>query len=425
VLRRPALVSLASLLICACNTPDAALGVDGPSEKDPTLKATKFTTMTRVDLGTLGGASSYASDINSANTVVGWSETAAGSTHAFRWSAGGGMVDLGSLPGDAMSQAIAILDGGTQDGGVILGVSGDFSHWTPVVWSASGSISALPIPLLANSTNTFPTGFNSQGDVVGSDFGGGGPQHAWIWSAADGKRDLSELTDPGTSEGFANGISASGLAVLTNHSGSCTQNPQCWRTYLWGRGNGVQSLGTPVVDAEASVMGLAVNEVGTVVGWIGQGVTPATAGTIPYRWSPSSGFTLLENYSSDHPHGVALAVNSSGTAVGSDFDPALGTEVASIWLGQGTITRLSSDDPATAVAINDRGTIAGWAAVSPGVNHASIWDPSALAAPFVVRTSPSATAFVSTASSGCVADIRSIKSRQALFACVIKADHKR
>jgi hypothetical protein len=83
------------------------------------------------------------------------------------------------------------------------------------------------------------------------------------------------------------------------------------------------------------------------------------------------------------------------------------------------------------VAVSNLGTIAGWAAISSGVNHAVIWKPSSQASPtalapaFGVQTSTSATARVSTASAPCLADPRSIISRQALFACVVKADRKR
>ena len=421
-MHRLALIPLVALLICSCNTSDAALGVDGVPENNPTGDAARSIIVTRVDLGTLGGASSYAADINGGNTVVGWSETAAGATHAFRWNAAQGMVDLGTLPGDAMSRAVAVLDDGAQGGGQILGVSGDEGRWTPVVWSASGSISALSIPLIPGSTIALPTGFNARGDVVGSD--AGGFEHGWIWSEADGKYDLSANIQGGSNEGSASAVTASGLVVLTTRANTCKRTPECWRTYLWTQTTGYGPLGTPGNDPEANVTGLAMNETGTVAGWVTSG---GASGTTPYRWEAGKGFTLLANYSTGASHyGYATAVNSNGTVVGADFDPASGSIVASTWFANGRIAKLSPDDPnpSVAVAVTDLGTIAGWAAVSNGVNHAVIWKPSSQLSS-VMRAPTSVAVRISTASAPCLADLRSITSRQALFACVVNADRKR
>ena len=170
--------------------------------------------------------------------------------------------------------------------------------------------------------------------------------------------------------------------------------------------------------------GLALNETGTVAGWVTSG---GAGGTTPYRWEAGKGFTLLANYSTGASHyGYATAVNSNGTVVGADFDPVSGSIVASTWFANGRIMKLSPDNPnpSVAVAISNLGTIAGWAAVSNGVNHAVIWKPSSQASP-VMRAPTSVTALVSTASSPCLADPRAITSRQALFACVVNADLKR
>jgi uncharacterized membrane protein len=125
-------------------------------------------------------------------------------------------------------------------------------------------------------------------------------------------------------------------------------------------------------------------------------------------------------------------VNSNGTVVGADFEPSSGSIVASTWLANGAIVKLSPNDPnpSVAVAINNPGTIAGWAAVSSGVNHAVIWQPSSQGPHGDLRASASvsageAKARVSTASAPCLADSHAIASRQALFDCVISADHKR
>jgi hypothetical protein len=333
------------------------------------------------------------------------------------------MVDLGTLPGDAMSRAIAVLDGAMQGGGQILGVSGDNGKWTPVVWSASGSVSALPIPVIPSFTIALPTGFNARGDVVGSD--AGGLQHGWIWSHADGKYDLSANIQGGSDEGGASAVNAAGQVVLTVGANSCKLTPECWRTYLWNQTTGYHPLGTPGGDSEGSVTGLALNETGTVAGWVSSG---ATRGTIPYLWAAGTGFTLLANYSpAASGYGYATAVSANGTVVGAAFEPVSGSIVASTWLANGAIVKLSPDDPnpSVAVAINDAGTIAGWAAVSNGVNHAVIWKPSSQASPTIMRAPTSVTAArVSTASAPCLADARSITSRQALFGCVVKADRR-
>ena len=416
-MRRVEIILLA-FVVSSCNAFDAALGVDGAGNNQPKDGITSMTALSRVDLGTLGGASSYAADVNSVDVVVGWSQTGTGTTHAFRWSAGAGMVDLGTLPGDAMSRAVAVLDG---ENGEILGVSGATDRWTPVVWSASGSVRPLPIPLISNLTIALPTGFNSQGDVVGSD--GGTLQHAWIWSETDGKYDLSANVQGTSNEGSAAAITESGLVVLTTRAYTCRRNPSCWRTYVWSKTSGYGALGTVGNDPEGSVTALGMNETGTVVGW----TTSDETGASPYLWAAGSGFIRLANYSTGSSrYGYATAVNSNGIVVGADFEPASGSIVASKWLADGAIVRLSPEDPnpSIAVAINNAGAIAGWATISNGASHAVLWKPSSQR-PTTVVPLASVRAGLSTASAPCLANARSIASRQALFACVIRADFKR
>jgi uncharacterized membrane protein len=78
-----------------------------------------------------------------------------------------------------------------------------------------------------------------------------------------------------------------------------------------------------------------------------------------------------------------------------------------------------------AVAINSAGTIAGWATTTNGVNHAVIWKASSAAARKNLSAPEGVSVRVSTVSSHCLADARSITSRGALYSCVAKADLKR
>lgn len=405
-MRRLALISLA-LVLCGCGGYDAATGVNNPESG----LLTPSTVFTRVDLGTLGGAFSYAADINGADVVVGWSETAAGGTHAFRWTAAKGMVDLGTLPGHTMSRAVAILDG---DAAAILGMSGVDGRWTPVSWSASGSVRPLPITMFPNSTMTLPADFNSRGDVVGSD--AGALQHAWIWSQTDGKHDLSANVEGGSNEGNASAITESGLVVLTARASTCKTGTSCWRSYVWSKASGYRALGTLDNGPDGSVTGLGLNESGSVVGWASSG----TVTTTPYSWTPGKGFTRLANYSIDrNPYGYATAINSSGIVVGADREPVSGSIVASAWVPSGEIVRLSPDDPypSIALALNSSGVIAGWAELSSGDNHAVIWKRSSQSSRSLVQPLTSVSARIRSATAACLSDSRSITSRQRLFAC--------
>lgn len=51
-----------------------------------------------IDLFTLGGSASAASDVNKHGQIVGWSETANGQTHAFSWTATGSAPSSGHPP---------------------------------------------------------------------------------------------------------------------------------------------------------------------------------------------------------------------------------------------------------------------------------------------------------------------------------------
>ena len=383
-----------------------------------------------IDLGTLGGTSSFANDINRNGTVVGSADNAAGQRRAFRWTALGGIKDLGTLPGDDWSSACCITDNGT-----ILGTSGSSSgsttHGTTVIWSPDGTITALDIPLLPGAPFGMASGFNERGDVVGWD--AVVVQHPWIWSAAQGKYDIATDIPDGAHEGSPSGVDPNGLVLGTNnsHTAGCLRAPACWRPYFWSFASGYRELGTPDADSTAVATALGWNGATAVVGW----ARTFALGSRPYVWREGEGFTILS--SSD---GYATSINARGTAVGALWDPALSAYQATAWPRSGGPVRLSPNDPnpQIATAVNDMGVVVGWSALSPdghAGHHATLWllGPASQAlvalatsdAQKLVASAPStmtvATAAAGAAAIACLSDTDALISRSTLFACVARS----
>jgi uncharacterized membrane protein len=331
------------------------------------------------------------------------------------------MTDLGTLPGDDWSTACCITDDGQ-----ILGVSGSSrvstSRGTTVRWSPDGSITALAIPLLPGASFGMASDFNARGDVVGWDVFAA--QHAWIWSEAQGKYDITANIPGGSFEGAASNVDATGLVVGTNNSRTarCFRLTACWRPFLWSYETGYLELGTPEADSTAIAQGLDLNDGPTVVGL----ARTNSLGSRPYRWREGEGFTILPTVAG----GYATSVNAPGTAVGAAWDPVLSAYQATAWPRSGGAIRLSPDDPnpQIATAVNDGDVVVGWAAQTGGGNHAIVWllgqggSPlfsRAATRPVVsVRTVSRADAAASAAATACLSNTDALLSRGALFDCV-------
>ncbi len=96
------------------------------------------------DLGTLGGANSYATGINDSGQVVGYSELPGTTiTHTFIWTANGGMVDIGTFGKSKASQGQAINSAGEVAGEGTIKVYGNTSSRQPFFWSPTGGFVAL------------------------------------------------------------------------------------------------------------------------------------------------------------------------------------------------------------------------------------------------------------------------------------------
>ena len=167
----------------AASAPHDALGTPAVVSSP---QATGTTTTSAVDLGTLGGTYSRANAVNDSGQVVGYASLADGTSHAFSWTAAGGMVDLGTLGGTSSSAAAA------NDSGQVVGTAyaadGDECRLS---WTAAGGMVDLG-DLGGGSSSA--SAVNDSGQVVGgASDASRGRFHAFSWTAAGGMVDLGTL----------------------------------------------------------------------------------------------------------------------------------------------------------------------------------------------------------------------------------------
>lgn len=149
-----------------------------------------------IDLGAWpGGYDSFAEAISAdGSTVVGSATDAEGGGGGFRWTAAAGMEDIGSLSQGPMrfSAGIAV----SHDGSVVAGMSyladGDFSAYPRAIrWTADGGMQDLGV--LPGTTGSWADAISGDGSVVAGpcvddDWS---PQRAFIWTAETGMVDLN------------------------------------------------------------------------------------------------------------------------------------------------------------------------------------------------------------------------------------------
>jgi probable HAF family extracellular repeat protein len=221
--------------------------VGSAQRADGTTHAFLYTGTTLQDLGTLGGASSVATDSNRSGAVVGHSLSSANNQKAFLYTKAGGMVSLRTLGGSA-SDATGISDageivgssqtagnaarrafiyrngvmtllgetfGGTDSAATAITDYGDIAGWASTAGNASKRafqyIGGVTTNLGTLGGDSVATGLNGI-DVVGYSVVASGARHAFIYSGGS-MRDLGTL---GGLNSEATGINDWSLVVGTS-----------------------------------------------------------------------------------------------------------------------------------------------------------------------------------------------------------------
>jgi probable HAF family extracellular repeat protein len=166
----------------------------------------------------VAGQESRARAINDRGDVVGAANGGAGLL-AVVWRGGGSALQLGTLPGRATSEAVAV-----NARGDIVGYSSDASGARrATLWTAGGAV--VDLGALAGGEFSQALGINNAGHIVGSSTSSLGSR-ACLWTPGEGLRDLNTLVAPSSSVlTHATGINRAGAIVAFGHEAVSHDEP--------------------------------------------------------------------------------------------------------------------------------------------------------------------------------------------------------
>jgi probable HAF family extracellular repeat protein len=214
------------------------------------------------DLGTLGGANSEAfAASGDGSAIVGRATTTSGSYRPFRWTSAG-MQNLPSSPAEFLSGDA--LDVSTS-GDAVVGLFGFAERWTVAGGLEDlGSFSAR--------------GISSDGQVVVGNNG-----RAVRWTPTGGLQDLGTV---GGTESFADDASANGSVVV----GQSRDRNGFWKAFRWTGASGMRDLGTLGGPMAAAYN---ISDDGSVV--VGRALTSSnSASDRAFRWTSQKGMQNLQ-----------------------------------------------------------------------------------------------------------------------------------
>jgi probable HAF family extracellular repeat protein len=310
------------------------------------------------DLGTLLGAAGNSiafSASGDSSTVVGWSNTTPGSPfpsgqHAFRLTQGGGMQDLGSLQGVS---GTSIAYAANSDGSVVVGAT-DMPPNGPITvpqhafrWTQGGGMQDLGS--LGTGLGSLATAVNADGSVVvGAAAVAGGGTHAFRWTQATGMQDLG--APQGIKWTTATAISDDGSIIIgygdptvaENGSFGWTQSASS-RPFRWTQATGLQELNAAFANGGVDMTGTTLT---TALSLSGDGQFILGGGIFPD--SPSGSGSLYFGHFCDAVDALACARVPTST---HDYNGDGKSDIAwrntngdvAIWLMNGTQT-LSAPD---------------------------------------------------------------------------------
>ena len=247
-------------------------------------------------LGDLPGGNffSLAYDVSADGAVVvGRSQIAASGSiayEAFQWTADGGMVGLGYLPGGANTHGSSEAFGASADGSVIVGSSGAAAFR----WTAGGGMVSLG--LLPGTNNSGARSVSADGSVVVGSSGAA----AFRWTADGGMSRFS----PGFGNSSGSGVSADGSVF----AGSVCSTWTCY-AFRWTAEIGMVNLDIPRDISSVEAYDVSADG-GTIVGY----VRGNSGGREAFRWTAEGGMLGLGRLP-DFSYSEAYGTSADGAVV--------------------------------------------------------------------------------------------------------------
>ncbi|MEO6568519.1 MAG: hypothetical protein ABIO94_07115 [Opitutaceae bacterium] len=217
------------------------------------------------------------------NTIVGTVSTGGNDRHAYQWTQGGGLMDLGVPSNGQWSSAFAVSgDGGTVVGTAGGGAIGDGYH--AVRWTQSTGMVDLDT---MGGPNSEARDVSFDGSIVtgGMRFSGG--YQAFLWQADTGPQPLGTL---GGGQSIGLGMNSSGTVVVGAVYGTS-------EAFRWTANEGMVGLGALT---NSSTQAFDVSDDGsTIIG---------ISGTQGFLWTPATGMqSLLDVLKNQYGLGNALS----------------------------------------------------------------------------------------------------------------------
>lgn len=244
--------------------------------------------------------------------AVGTGNIAAGEV-AVLWTASGGLVSLGVLPGGTTSRAF----GASADGSVIVGVSrAPFNR--AFRWTQAGGMVDLGLPVGRTQAQAFAVS-NDGSVVVGGAADFGGNEEAFRWTQAGGMVGLGDLPG-GAFRAEATGVSADGSVVVGRGTPASGQE-----AFRWTQAGGMIGLG----DLPGGIF-FSTAEGVSADGSVVVGRTSSASGFEAFRWTQGSGMVGLGDLPGGSFDSLATAVSADGSVIVGSSD-AGGIDGAFVW----------------------------------------------------------------------------------------------